>query len=72
MGGLSGTLTSLTQLHVPECEHLDKVRPEWHNVSADGGTIGFAVTFTFPVSCTTYSTVDLRYFILVLQAMTLL
>ena len=29
-GGLSGTLTSLTQLHVPEYEHFDKVRPGWH------------------------------------------
>jgi len=25
MGGLSGTLTSLTQLHVPELEHLYEV-----------------------------------------------
>ena len=25
MGGLSGTLTSLTQLHVPELQHLYKV-----------------------------------------------
>ena len=25
MGGLSGTLTSLTQLHVPELEHLHEV-----------------------------------------------